>query len=225
MGEEVPLGAAPPVGLPDAPGRHDRGVVRQVPQAAGLHPEGREAQPRLRDLRARRLLRLPQDQGLREREEARADPDQDRLEALAGLGQELDPQSEGGQADHLDAAVLLQLEQQRSRGHAAQRSGDQRDRRLSLRQRRQARIRREESRARRRQARRGDRQADRLSGLPRRRRRIAIGGRPAPHLRPAAREHRQQDDLRVDLQLGPRSEALQPGDLHAEPAPDRRAGG
>ena len=53
----------------------------------------------------------------------------------------------------------------------------------------------------------------------------ARGSRPAPDVRPAAREHRQQDDLRVDLQLGARSEALQPGDLHAEPAPDRCAGG
>ena len=52
-----------------------------------------------------------------------------------------------------------------------------------------------------------------------------VRGRAAADLRPAAREHRQQDHLRVDLQLGPRSEALQPGDLHAEPAPDRRAGG
>ena len=50
-------------------------------------------------------------------------------------------------------------------------------------------------------------------------------GRAAAHVRPAAREHRQQDDLRVDLQLGARSEALQPGHLHARPAADRRAGG
>ena len=41
VGEEVPLGAAAPVGLPDAAAEDDRGVVRQVPQAAGLHPEGR----------------------------------------------------------------------------------------------------------------------------------------------------------------------------------------
>ncbi len=116
VGEEVPLGAAAPVGLPDAADQDDRGVVRQVPQAAGLRPEGGQAERRLRDLRARRLLRLPQDQGLRERQEARADPDQDRLEADAGLGQELDPQSEGGQADHLDAALLVQLEQQLARG-------------------------------------------------------------------------------------------------------------
>ncbi len=76
--------------------------------------------------------RLPQDQGLRGREEARADPHEDRLEADAGLGQELDPQSEGGQADHLDAALLLQLEQQRTGRCAAQRGGDQRDRRLPV---------------------------------------------------------------------------------------------
>ena len=52
---------------PMLPVEHDRGVVRQVPQAAGLHSEGRQAEHRLRDVRARRLLRVPQDQGLRER--------------------------------------------------------------------------------------------------------------------------------------------------------------
>ena len=62
-------------------------------------------------------------------------------------------------------------------------------------------------------------------GLPRRRRRQAQRDRTAAHVRPAARERRQQDDLRVDLQLGSRSQALQPGHLHAQPAVDRRAGG
>ena len=33
-------------------------------------------------------------------------------EAVAGLGQDVDPESEGGQADDMDAALLLQLEQQ-----------------------------------------------------------------------------------------------------------------
>ena len=36
VGEEVPLGAAAPVGLPDAADEHDGGIVREVPQAAGL---------------------------------------------------------------------------------------------------------------------------------------------------------------------------------------------
>ena len=48
---------------PMLPTKHDRSVVREVPQAGGLRPERREAERRLRDLRARRLLRLPQDQG------------------------------------------------------------------------------------------------------------------------------------------------------------------
>ncbi len=43
----------------------------------------------------------------------------------------------------------------------------------------------------------------------------ADGGGSAPHLRPAAAEHRQQDHLRVDLRLGPEPEALQRRDLHA----------
>ena len=69
-------------------------------------------------------------------------------------------------------------------------------------------------------------QDDRLPGLPRRstRRRAREAGPRRTFGQPLA-EHRQQDDLRVDLQLGARSEALQPGDLHARPAADRRAGG
>ena len=106
---------------PMLPDEDDGGVVREVPQAAGLHAEGRHAEHRVRDLRARRLLRVPQDEGLRhEHPEARADPDEDRLEADAGLGEELDPQSARGEADDVDAALLVQLEQQlaRRRGRA-----------------------------------------------------------------------------------------------------------
>ena len=70
-------------------------------------PERRHAEHRLRDLRARRLLRVPQDEGLRrQRPQAWPDPDQDRLQADPGLGEELDPQSARGQADHVDAALL-----------------------------------------------------------------------------------------------------------------------
>ena len=79
--------------------------------------------------------------------------------------------------------------------------------------------------ARRREGGRDDRQVDRLPRLSRGRRRLARRGRTAPHVRSAAREHRQQDELRVDLQLGPRSEALQPGDVHAGSAADGCAGG
>ena len=87
VGEEVPLGRAAPVGLPDAADEDDGGVVREVPQAEGLHPEGRRAERRLRDVRARRLLRLPQDEGLRhERPEARADPHEDRARSCRRTG-------------------------------------------------------------------------------------------------------------------------------------------
>ena len=51
--------------------------------------------------------------------------------------------------------------------------------------------------------------ARRLPRLPRHRRERSRGRRAAPHVRPAAGEHRQQDDLRLALQLGSRSEALQ----------------
>ena len=169
VGEEVRVGAAAPVGLPDAAGRHDRGVVREVPQAADLRPEGGEAGRGLRDLRARRLLRVPQDERLRGRQEARADPHEDRRQALAGLGQELDSQSARGQADDVDAALLLQLEQQLARRRGAQRGRDQRHRRVSVRERRAARVGGDEPAARRRQERGSDRQVDRLPGLSRRR--------------------------------------------------------
>ena len=160
-----------------------------------------------------------------EHEEARADPDEDRLEADAGLGEDLDPESARGQGNHVDAALLVQLEQQLARRRRAQRGRDQRDRRVSVRERGQARVRRQEPAARRREGGRDDREVDRLPRLPRRGRRLAQRGRAAPHVRPAARERRQQDDLRVDLQLGSRSEALQPGHLHAGSAADRCAGG
>ena len=143
-------------------------------------PNADEAERRLRDLRARRLLRLPQDEGLRHQHaEARADPDEDRLEADAGLGEDLDPQSARGQADDLDAALLVQLEQQLAGRRGPQRGRDQRDRRLSVRQHREARVRGQEPAARRREERRGDRQVDRLPGLPRRRRgtRAEVGPR------------------------------------------------
>ena len=145
------------------PTQHDRSVVREVPQAGGVRPERREAERRLRDLRARRLLRLPQDPRLREPAEAGPDSHADRLEADGGLGEDLDSQSEGGQADHLDAARLVQLEFQHARGRGPQRGRDQRDRGLSLRQRHGVHepdgV---EPAARRRQARRADRQDDRL---------------------------------------------------------------
>ena len=109
--QKYPLGGAAPVGLPDAAGEDDRGVVREVPQAERLHPEGRCAEHRLRDLRARGLLRVSQDEGLRhERPEARTDSHEDQLEAFAGLGEELDSQSTCGQADDVDATLLVQLE-------------------------------------------------------------------------------------------------------------------
>ena len=122
-------------------------------------PECRQAEHRLRHVRAGRLLRLPQDEGLRhEHAEARADPDEDRLEADAGLGEELDPQSARGQGNDVDAPLLVQLEQQLARGRRPQRGRDRRDHRVPVRQRGPARVRREEPAARRRQGRGDDRQ-------------------------------------------------------------------
>ena len=86
-----------------------------------------------------------------EHEEARADPHEDRLEADAGLGEDLDPESARGQADDVDAALLVQLEQQLARRRGAQRGRDQRDRRVSVRERREARVRGQEPAARRRE--------------------------------------------------------------------------
>ena len=226
VGEEVRLGRAARVGLPDAADEDDGSVVREVPQAADLRPARRPAEPRHGHLRARGLLRVPQDQGLRGREEARADPDPHLLEADARLGEDVDPRSARRQADDVDAALLLQLEQQLARRRGQERSRDQRasSRICSPTPSRSSRPCR-----------------TRRSGDPKSGEQIvkSIGcqgchvvgegardrGRAAAHLRPAAREHRQQDDLRVDLRLGAQPEALQPGHLHAEPAAHRPAGG
>ncbi len=196
-------------------------------QAERVHPEGGEVEPGLRHLRARRLLRLPQDQGIRHRHpEARPDPHADRFEADGRTGSRTwirNPRAvkpttwmprffynsnnsspEDATRNEAEINAIVSYLFANSEPHD---------------------LRGEEPAARRREERRADRQDDRLSGLPRRRRRESIRDRAAANLRPAAREHRQQDDLRVDLQLGARSEALQPGDLHAQPAPDRRPGG
>ena len=166
-------------------------------------------------------------QGLRYRHpEARPDPHEDRLEADAGLGEDLDPQSARGEADDVDAALLVQLEQQRARGRRAERGRDQRASSAYL----FANAETYELAVKsppRGDAKSGEEIVKSIGclGCHVVGERHARRGRPAPDLRPAAREHRQQDHLRVDLQLGARSEALQPGDLHAEPAADRRAGG
>ena len=75
-------------------------------------------------------------QGLREPAEARADPDEDQRQADAGLGEELGARSGRDQERHLDAEGLVQLEQQRAGRSSAQRGGDQRGRRVSVRQQR-----------------------------------------------------------------------------------------
>ena len=119
-------------------------------------------------------------QGIREPAQARTDPDEDRLEADARLGEDLDPQPEGGEADDLDAAHLVQLELELAGRLDPERSRDQRGRRLSLCQQREARFRGQEPAARRCEGRPGDRHVDRLSRLP----------RPAEKERTAAGPHR-----------------------------------
>ena len=94
VGREVPLARAAHVGLPDAADEHDGSVVRAVPSAGDLRPERAEAGRRVCDVRARGLLRVPQDQGLREPSQARTDPDEDQRQADAGLGEELGARSE-----------------------------------------------------------------------------------------------------------------------------------
>ena len=81
---------------PMLPTKHDRGVVREVPQAGGLRPERREAERGLRaPTSAPAATPATRRAGFEEHPEAGADPDEDRLEADAGLGEDLDPQSAG----------------------------------------------------------------------------------------------------------------------------------
>ena len=164
-------------------------------------------------------------QGLREPSEARTDPDEDQRQADAGLGEELGARSVRHQERHLDAEGLVQLEQQRAGRPSAQRGGNQRGGRVPVREQRDLHAGRRVAAARRSEGGRADRALDRLSRLPHHRRERSRSRRPAPHVRPAAEERRQQDDLRVALQLGSRSEALQPRHVHARPAAHRSAGG
>ena len=137
---------------------------------------------------------------------------QDRLEADAGLGEELDPQSARGEADDVDAAVLVQLEQQLAgRTRSATRPRSTRSSPICSRTPRsyEPAVKNPPHG----DAKNGEKivksigcQGCHVVGEGSRER-----GRSAPDVRPAAREHRQQDHLRVDLQLGARSEALQPG--------------
>ena len=104
-----------------------------------------QSRSRLRDHHERTGCMLPQDQGLRGRdrrqrghEKAGADPNEVRFEADARLGEDLDPQSAGGQAGDLDAAHLVQLELQLAGGRDSQRGRDQRGGHLPVCQRREA---------------------------------------------------------------------------------------
>ena len=202
VGREVPLARAAHVGLPDAADEHDGSVVRAVPSAGNLRSERAEARRRVCDVRARGLLRVPQDEGLRESAEARTDPDEDQRQADAGLGEELGARSVRHQERHLDAEGLVQLEQQRAGRPPAQRGGDQRGGRVSVREQRDLHAGRRIAAARRSEGGRADRALDRVSRLPHHRRERSRGRRPAPHVRPAAEERRQQDDLRLAATTG-----------------------
>ena len=151
-------------------------------------PNAPKLDRRLRDVRARRLLRVPQDQGLREPAEARADPDEDQRQADAGLGEELDARSDARSRTspgcrrsgttrtatrrrthprneaEINAAVayLFANSETYTPAVAIPPRGDA-------------------------EGGRADRRVDRLSRLPRHRRERSRGGRPAPHVRPAAR--------------------------------------
>ena len=67
VGGDLSLGRAASVGLPDAADEPDRGLVREVSQAGDLSSQRGQADQRLRHVRAGRLLRVPQDEGLRRR--------------------------------------------------------------------------------------------------------------------------------------------------------------
>ena len=151
-------------------------------------PKRREAERRVRDVRARRLLRVPQDQGLREPAEARADPDEDRLEADAGLGEELDPRSEARSSRPPGCRGSGTTRTAARRRTRPQRGRDQRGRGVSVREQRR-RYEPAVANPPRGDAKRGEQivTVDRLPGLPRHRRERSRRSRSAPHVRPAAR--------------------------------------
>ncbi len=75
--EKYPLARAAHVGLPDAADQRDGIVLRAVSPSGSLRAERAEACRRVRHIRARGLLCVSQDQGLREPAQARADSDED----------------------------------------------------------------------------------------------------------------------------------------------------
>ena len=155
-------------------------------------------------------------------QKARADPDEDRLEADAGLGEDTGfairgrssrrPGCRASGTTRTPArrqdAVRNEVEINAAVAYLFANSRD-------------ARVRRQEPAARRCEgaARRSSSRSAAWAATSSAK--ASATRRPAPHVRPAAGEHRQQDDLRVGLQLGARSEALQPRHLHAQPAPHR----
>ena len=100
--------SAAPVGLPDAARGHDRGVVREMPYGDRLRGRGGKPESGVRFVRARRVLRLPHDHGLHGSAQAGSEPHEDRFEALTRVGVLVDSRSPGGQAEHVDAADLVQ---------------------------------------------------------------------------------------------------------------------
>ena len=114
-----------PLGPADAgPGRHPV-AVRQVPPRGGGGAEGPSPERGHRARRALRLLRLPQDQGLRDETEGGTGPEQDRLEDQRGVHLPLD-QGAAGPAAHPHAAVLGREDRRDPGAPAAQQRRSQR---------------------------------------------------------------------------------------------------
>ena len=227
VGGEVPLGRAAPVGLPDAAGRHDRSVVREVPQAGGVRPERREAErrptrptsaPAATPATRRAASRTCGSPGpILTKIESKLTPDWVKtwirnpravkpttwMPRVWYNSNSSSPEDAVRNEVEIDATVAYLFANTRRRTSSSVRT-------------RRAATPSAASRSSSRSAASGCHVIDEKT---------RARGRSAADVRPAASEHRQQDDLRVALRLGARSEALQPRHLHARSAPDRRAGG
>jgi hypothetical protein len=137
--------------------------------------------------------------GFEKSPEAGADSHEDCREADTGLGEELGARSKRDQERHLDAEGLVQREQQRAGGSPAQRGRDQRRRRVSFCEQRHLHACGGVAAARRSEGRRADRAVDRVPRLPHHRRNRSRRSRPAPYVRAAAEERRQQDNVCLAL--------------------------
>src|SRR5262249_21671124 len=106
MEEEPRLAAEGSRDLSDAARPLSRGLLSSLPPGGGSQRGGASLEPREGSHREGGVLRLPQDQGVRGTPKGGTPPYPADLEDDAGVGGEMDRESEGFPAGNLDAPLL-----------------------------------------------------------------------------------------------------------------------